>query len=566
MNKKTYLDLVPSIRTSFSRYHDTLLLASLLTLGLMFIAPVLSILTPLPLLFWVVGIGAMYGFTMLAMRRFVIGCYVALLVTMTFAANVPLASREYLQSLPGTLGPSIWLVQLPLIAITLIVGYHYQKGEWAGFTRPEYLFGGFVLWTAVSALGGEPIRRDTALYFTVFAFQGWVVFVIIIHGIRQYYFEFDSVLGTLLIAVVGHALVGLGQIVNHRPFGLSYLGEADRQITGVSFPTISIGPLNAEAGPYISGFTGMSFILASLLLLVVPILLAIAIRNERGHRGLPLLGFAISAVVLRFTASDGARGGLFLALLTFLVLYLIMKADAIIASIRSLPINIHGEANISFLTLPFLETCFVFVVSLFGVFYPSTKAGATSEPNETPPPDSDPGQATDSLNGTGGQPVDTEGVFTSTWVDNLSIPLFDLSHLGVRFQQYGLAFDILPQYPIVGIGGGNFQYVAARVLGRPMPLHNMYLAILIETGVPGFLLYMATIGSVFWLGGRLVLSSGSRLLVIGILSGMVGYLGFGMWDHLMIDRVVSFFTFWALAGTIVGEFYRTKNETPETKS
>jgi hypothetical protein len=560
MTGNAYLKNIPATRTPFSRHRDALLLATLLTAGLVVIAPLLFALSEIPLIVWVVAVGLGYGVVVLAVRRIVTGSYVALAVTMTFAANVPLASREYLQGLPGTLGPNIWLVHLPLVAVTSIVGYQYLKGEWTGITVSGYLFGGFVLWTVVSAIGGIPIRQDTALYFTAFAFQGWVVFVVIIHSVRRGDFELDTLLSTLLIAVVGHALIGIGQFVNQRPFGLSYLGEADRQVAGVSYPAISMGPLEAELGPHISGLAGMSFILASLILLVAPVLLATAMRNEGWGRGLPLLGFGITAVVLRFTISDGARGGLFLALLAFVALYGINNSNQFRENIQSLPVTIRRGISRRTRAPAVLETLFVIVVALFGVFYPSTKAGAVSEPIEKPPSDSDPGGMSGSKNGSNGQSGVAEDVVIPDWVDNLSVPLFDLSHLGVRLKQYVVALDILPHHLLFGIGGGNFQYVAANTLGRPMPLHNIYLAILVETGVPGFVLYMATVVSIFWVGWRLIRSGESRILVIGVLSGMVGYLGFGMWDHLMIDRVVSFIPFWTLAGGIVGEYYRTRNE------
>jgi len=63
------------------------------------------------------------------------------------------------------------------------------------------------------------------------------------------------------------------------------------------------------------------------------------------------------------------------------------------------------------------------------------------------------------------------------------ILLIQTNNLNVRLRQYAAAIDIAARYPVFGIGGGeNFE----RVVNSRWGVHNLFLANLVATGVPGF--------------------------------------------------------------------------------
>lgn len=51
--------------------------------------------------------------------------------------------------------------------------------------------------------------------------------------------------------------------------------------------------------------------------------------------------------------------------------------------------------------------------------------------------------------------------------------------------------EVFNQHPILGVGPGNYEVAAAPYLDRPRPAHNAFLAVLVELGTVGFLLFSA---------------------------------------------------------------------------
>ena len=144
--------------------------------------------------------------------------------------------------------------------------------------------------------------------------------------------------------------------------------------------------------------------------------------------------------------------------------------------------------------------------------------------------------------------------------------------LDFRVRQYAASLDATASDPLFGLGGANFPYVAARY-GLPEAraagitaghsVHNAYLAVLVGTGVPGFLLYVTALMTVLWAGVDLVRRGAEAWwLVVGLLCGFVGYLSYAFWDVLLVT-VVGTFPFWALAGALCGSWALTRT-TAET--
>jgi O-antigen ligase len=127
-----------------------------------------------------------------------------------------------------------------------------------------------------------------------------------------------------------------------------------------------------------------------------------------------------------------------------------------------------------------------------------------------------------------------------------------------------VAFSVIRNYPLLGVGVKNYQKVA--YLFNPnletVPyerVHNMYLLAAAETGIPGLLILLWFLGSVFLQGLRNLKTKDIFLisLNIGILGGMAALWTHWLVDHGYIGRVA---VFWVLTGLVAarGRIYKEK--------
>jgi hypothetical protein len=134
----------------------------------------------------------------------------------------------------------------------------------------------------------------------------------------------------------------------------------------------------------------------------------------------------------------------------------------------------------------------------------------------------------------------------------------DTSTLGVRFDQYSAALDIVRHRPLFGIGGSNFNIVAP-TYGVPMEMsiHNVFLAYLAATGIPGLLFFLTAVGAVALIAARqaLVPEADRQLLALGLLAGLGGYLAFAFWTT-MHNSTPAMATFWSVCGIGIGAYAR----------
>jgi hypothetical protein len=214
------------------------------------------------------------------------------------------------------------------------------------------------------------------------------------------------------------------------------------------------------------------------------------------------------------------------------------------------------------------------------ILWPSSESGSTSTYEAKPPQTNsntstakqssggDLGVSSTPEDGTPSSPTttdfasDTAGNTSSTGeyltsVEDLSVPLFDLSNLGIRIQQYVVAVDIAVQFPFFGLGGANFYYISNRVgFHTNYFMHSMYFQVLVETGFPGLLLYLGAITGGLYLGMKTLQSRGvNPILTLGAVAGVVGAAA-----HLSLNpqmtRLAAFMPFWAVLGLLVGQFQR----------
>lgn len=542
-------------------------LSIVLTCLLAFVVPVATILIrgilspPLPLLILIGLAGAGYALFVWYRNELICGTAVGVIVLSTFGANFPFSNLG--TGFEGTVISNVVLVQIPLVVLASFVFIIGSKKTL--LSNPVLTFGAFTFWSGLAAVFGAGPNTLVALYFALFMIFGLLALISFQWLIVSDRLPFRAVVTTLAVIVCGHIGVALVQLVRQQTFGLTQLGEGAN--IAVSVAQI---PLLGEVvfGTFVSGFTGMSFNLANLIVLGFPSVIALAYRSVRSQWYLALL-VPVSYSVLRATSTDAGRGGLLLALVVFGALSGWAYREEIRSLARTKQLTGH--------TGKYLRKISVVVVGLPLLFYPSSASGSSSTIRV--------GGTSDSAGGsqgggegvaTGGQSTGTGPELASQFVERLtttSVPFFDLANLGIRLQQYIVGLAIFTRHPLFGLGGMNFVLVAETYgitadasEALPPPIHNIYITVLAETGLVGFVLYFGTLSLVLIYGLRLLRESATdRLLVAGVMAGLVGSLGFGFWDILQLYHSTGFFPLWILAGALVGE-YRRVNHSPRASS
>lgn len=532
-----YPSWVPAIETSLSEQRETLLLAVTLIASLMFVTPALALATGLPPLVFVLLIGAGYGGFALVLRQLIPGIYAALVITSTFAANVPLASSEYLSNFIGNLGPEAWLAQAPLAAlaiyfmITTTSDSHDRNPSIA-----EMTFGGFVVWASLTATFGTAVRPNAALFFTFLMFQALVVFVAVRHAVQTGVMHFRTVVEIFALVIGAHSVVAAAQFFNRGILGVGQLGELARK----SIATVSLGPFGEYfTGTFVAGFTGMSFILGTLIAAAAPIVLALAVENTGWRRWVLVASVVFMAAIVRVTGGDAARGAFIVSIVAFAAVAAILVRRGMVGS---------SEAEKSPPWQRAIPTMFTLAAGAGAILYPSSKSGKDSNTQTIDPAAS---ASTGATSGGGGE----SSPATESVLEGVTVPFFDLSTMGNRIQQVIIGFAQFTEHPIFGIGAANFVYSATDLgLPKAVPLHNIYVALLAETGLPGFVLFVGTLLLVLWSGWRALeaIEASDRLLLGGVLAGLLGVLAFQGLGYSLLAKIPVIYSFWILAGAVVG--------------
>ncbi|MFC6988173.1 O-antigen ligase family protein [Haloplanus sp. GCM10025708] len=519
MTWRRLVERVQFAETGYAPRGDALALGGCLAAGLALVVPILSLATPVPTLAWTALLAVAYGVVAAVIGRVTVGAYAALLVTMTFAANVPLASNEYLRSMTRDLGPNVWLVHLPLLALLGLLVLR-DSDRFRRVSGAEILLAAFVGWVVVAALVTRPVRIDAALYFALFVLWGGLIFAAVRRSHDVLPVAPRTTLSILACTLLFKSWFALAEAVRGGSFGLTRLGELSSDLA-VTVATLSLGGISLSVGTYVSGFSGMSFLLASLVVLLVPFVLAQTLERSPTSRFLGAASAFVVLLALRLTGTDAGRGAAMLAMGCFAA-WVLLRSQS-------------GDRSLDARRLSLL---FVVLVCVGIVLVPSTQSGAAGD------------VSTAILDGSSGG-----GSTATTDTGEISVPLFDLSNLGIRLTQYAAGISLFLQHPLFGIGGANFPYYADS-FGIPdqLPIHNVYLTLLAETGVVGFVLYVGFLVAVVRRGVRSLRSEATDVYVRGAaLAGVVGYLGFMFWDHMLFNSVVSSFTFYAVCGALATE-------------
>jgi probable O-glycosylation ligase (exosortase A-associated) len=132
--------------------------------------------------------------------------------------------------------------------------------------------------------------------------------------------------------------------------------------------------------------------------------------------------------------------------------------------------------------------------------------------------------------------------------------------VGIRLQLWRAAVDMVADYPIFGVGTGNFAnaygsaYRAKGSASLYWSPHNVFIQILTEMGLVGFTVYLIFIGSIFWINHksrRLLADLKDQKLLYHISQGidviLVGYIVAGQFITATYYPHLFQFSVWASA-------------------
>lgn len=541
---------LPTRQSPFSARVDAVLLAIALAGALVGIVPAVALIArrltlpiPLPAMLATGFVLAAYATAVVLLRRPLVGVVSALVILSTFSANVPLSA-----GIPGVPAAGIWLFEIPLYAGLAIAAYQRWDRD-LSFTRTHYAFAVFVGWAFLAAVVGAGPRLDAGLLFALHFFMMFAVFAFIAAAVRREVLSLQTVVVLFIIAVLAQLAFVIAQLIHGVPFGLSRLGEVER----VPDHFISIAGFRFRTGVYLSGLTGGAHQMAALSVLAAPIAALYAILGQREMRIRVAAGIVAVALFafIRLTMKDAARGAGLVVL---------------VAVVASVGVSLWRQSVPRRAVTRRLGACVPIGAAAIGaLLYPSERFGTGVYI-----PDGSSVEGGASTGGeTGGGSIESPSATPDlTAIKDLHIPFFNLQTLGVRAKQYLAAFDAFTHYPIFGLGGGNFPFIAVSDYGlhraarwsRPVGfgIHNGYLAVLVGTGLPGFLLFCGTIVGILWAAVGLIRRQAVPVWIgYGLCAGFLGYAAFLFWDVTLATPTGSM-PFFILAGAVVGTAHNAR--------
>jgi hypothetical protein len=346
----------------------------------------------------------------------------------------------------------------------------------------------------------------------------------------------------LVIVVWSHVGLALIQAYNKGPFGLTELGEGSyHPISRVIF-----GPLNTVSGLYTSGFTGSTRILASMVILLTPVVLYYLIQSKHKFLRASFLACSLGSgtIIVALTGSDAAIASFILMLFAYT------------GSLLFLVNNYRSRIGVAVSSVCIL--CVVLIARLsFSPIPESTSSEETSGLRNSDTR-SEPGSSGTKGVATGESSSNPEGANQGFLTDLLHgvatrTPFLSTSTLPVRIKQYQAAIRVGLDYPLFGLGGYNFIRVGNEY-GSPkgMAVHNTILMYLSSTGFVGMILYLAAVLS----SGAVALYQvvkephDSNLYWVAVVCGLLGFHAFTFWVRLW--DLPTYSTFWVMTGFILG--------------
>jgi hypothetical protein len=474
-----------------------------------------------PALLGVLGLvfGA-YGLLVLQTGDVERGLLVAVLVLSTVGANVPFGA------LPDgvAVGPNVYLVDLPLLALALITLTTWRREH---VTAAQGLLGLYFVWTIfVVALAPNP-RPDVTAWYAIHVARYALAFALVTRGTVEGWLSAGEALGIVVATTVGHAVVASAQTLFGTVSGLTVLGMNTRIVA--SFP---LGPLGSiPSGPYVGGFTGGAPFAVHLTILI-PVVLA-ALFHDRVPRVVALVGAGWFAFLLQLTAWDAARGALLVSLGLVGLVFGWRWTDVLADRGKWVASTIRRSALVR--QWQPLVGLSVVGAALWQILGPN--AGEGHRPTYLPP---------------------RLGQGAARSVD---LPGFNTENLAIRIYQYVGGTDTFLQYPLTGLGGANYNYVALSYAPKANMIHNLYIGIFAETGLVGGVLFFGAMGYALrtvWLTAI----KNDDPVYVGLLAGLGGMLALQFFQPQYL-RATSFVPLWTLLGIACGRYRRQWSVKPD---
>lgn len=497
--------------------------AGYLTLGTLFVTPVAGLaldrlgvpLTP-ALLGVLALVFAAYGFAILRTGDVRPGLLVSVLVLMTVGANIPLGQ------LPQgvTVGPNLYVVDLPLLVLFAVTLSSWRREH---FTAAHSLLALYLVWSFLLVAVAPGPRPDVMLWYAVHVARYVLVFAVVTRGILDDWLTGHEALGTVVLAVTGHAGVASVQAITGPVEGLTVLGMNTRIVA--EFPLGPFGSL--PTGPYVGGFTGGAPF-AVLLSILIPVVLGTAFVA-----GVPRLiavgGVVWLAFLLQLTAWDAARGALLVSLMLSFLIFGWWKTGILRARIERFLAVTRGS---------WLAGRWPRLVG-FGI------AVATL------------GQLIQWRGRHSYGPAYLDPELGQAFAQSVEIPGFSTQNLAIRLYQYVGGIDVFLQTPLTGLGGANFYYTASNYAPTAHMIHNLFVGILAETGFVGALLFFGALGYVILTVWRLA-DRDDDPIFYGLLAGIGGMLALQFFQPQYL-RAMSFVPVWAIFGIACGHYRLHRN-------
>lgn len=513
---------------------DSLKTALVLAALLVVFVPVVALTTGIPLLVLVFFAGLLFLIHLLVTDRLLVGVGSAFFVLLTFYTDVPVVD------VPGTERATVYLFD-PLLLLVGVLGvyWHHQSSKRipASGRLAVVLLSLFAGWSAISALVGNGPSQAAALVFTVD--QVRFTLVLLFTALYVLHTHPRCVVYPLLVAISSHSAVALAQASNGTSFGLSYLGEGGIDPMG----QVTIGPFIYQASQHTGGFTGNSRILVGLLLLLTPIFV-VQLLDSRRKALLGFLGATLSGILVLIGNTDSGLAAFVLTMISLLGAFVVLYwRNPDVPRVRGSAVAISVVGGTIILRM------WGRIARLAGGIIPRPGDGGSARNT-----DGSTAGSGDSAVNSGGPAVNETGSVVNDGGSTVLGGLINTDTLGIRLHQYAAALDIAGRYPLFGLGGSNFNLIAP-MYGIPaeMAIHNIFLSYLAATGIPGLLLFLASLGATVLLTLRRVFTTSAdrQLLLLGLLVGIISYLAFAFWTT-MGEITVAMATFWSVCGIAIG--------------
>jgi len=529
---------------------DVLLSALFLTVLLAVFVPIVAVSTGVPILALVVVAGLVYAAGLLLTDTVFEGLCGAMFVLCTFAANLPLLEQPTVRGIPIQL--DFLMVDFVVIPLAVLLLYWDHDFSLVPDRRLErvvgYTLAGVVAWSVLAALINNGPSRFGAAVFLTMQVRYLLLFGVAVYVVR--YTGLRTALYSFLVALGGHIAYALAEVLNRGSFGLSYLGDAG----GVTIDSFPVGPFVFPSSMYAGGFVGNSRALTMLIILLLPIVVERIVNGSRVQRLLAVPYVLGGAFIVRTSGSDASWVAFLFAMLgaVFVLTYIGFDTD-VLDSVFETVDYLYGYAC--------ALGASVLVIRLF-----SNRTGTPSLDAEGGAGASSGAGAEGGAGASSGAGANTEVALPEFVVDLLNtVPFVNTGTLQVRLEQYVAAVEIAITYPLFGLGGGNFLYVAKSYgMARPVEIHNAYLYYLAAIGFPGALLFLGALVAVWLIAVRRTLRRDTDRLLWGMIAcGLIGFYAYAFWTsgHL-VDP--TFMTFWVLAGLLVGARWHDRQHTPDT--